>query len=315
MGQYCNFVGFCQNIGMKIDHFPFLEKGDCLGVAAPGARFDDTRLRRGIACLEALGFAVRIPAGIFDQKRYLAGEDGARARVIHDLASDPDIKGIICARGGFGTLRMLPHLDWELIRSRPCLFIGFSDATALLAAVMQRAGFGVVHGPNLVSLADADAPTRSSFLSAVTGHTSHLAVSRGTCIRPGRVRGILAGGNLATLTHLLGTGFEPDFSHAVVFLEDVGEPAYKIDRMLTQMKLSGVFARIRAVITGTFERCDHPEYLPEIFEETFREYHVPVMMGLSAGHGDVNLSLPMGCPVHLDAGAMTLQWQEGGGQS
>lgn len=294
---------------MKINCFPFLEKGNCLGVAAPGARFDDTRLRQGIACLEALGFKVRVPAGIFDQKRYLAGEDGARAQVIHDLASDPDIRGIICARGGFGTLRMLPCLDWDLIRSRPRLFIGFSDATALLAAVMQQAGFGVVHGPNLVSLADADAPTRFSFLNAVTGRTSHLSISRGTCVRPGRAEGVLTGGNLATLTHLLGTGFAPDFSQAVVFLEDVGEPAYKIDRMLTQMKLAGVFARIRAVVTGTFERCDHPEYLPEIFEEIFREYHVPVVMGLDAGHGAVNLSLPMGCPVHLDAGAMTLQWQ------
>jgi len=95
-----------------------------------------------------------------------------------------------------------------------------------------------------------------------------------------------------------------------VFLEDVGEPAYKIDRMLTQMKLAGVFTRIRGVITGTFERCDHPEYLPEIFAEIFGEYQVPVLMGLETGHGAVNLSLPMGCMVHLDADLMTLQWQK-----
>jgi muramoyltetrapeptide carboxypeptidase len=122
------------------------------------------------------------------------------------------------------------------------------------------------------------------------------------------------GGNLATLVHLLGTGFAPDFSNGVVFLEDVGEPAYKIDRMLTQMKLAGLFDRIRGVITGTFERCDHPEYMPDIFTDIFGEYRVPVLMGLEAGHGVMNRSLPMGGPVQLDTGDMTLRWQQNMGR-
>jgi muramoyltetrapeptide carboxypeptidase len=295
---------------MKINPVPFLKKGDCVGVAAPGARFDKTRLDQGIACLKSLGFGVKVPAEIFDQKRYLAGDDRCRAEVIHDLAVDPDIKGIICARGGFGAMRMLSHLDWHLIETHPKLFVGFSDATALLTAVMQQARTGVVHGPNLVSLAEADPVTRTAFLDAVTGRVTGVSIDRGVCVAPGCAEGILAGGNLATLTHLLGTKFAPDFSQAVVFLEDVGEPAYKIDRMLTQMKLAGVFTRVRGVITGTFERCDHPEYLPEIFADIFGEYQIPVLMGLDAGHGAVNLSLPMGCPIHLDTDLMTLQWQK-----
>jgi muramoyltetrapeptide carboxypeptidase len=297
---------------MKSNHVPFLEKGDQVGVAAPGARFDKTRLYQGIDCLKNLGFEVRLPAQIFDRKRYLAGEDACRAKVINDLVADPDIKGIICARGGFGALRMLSYLDWDLIQTRPKLFIGFSDATALLTAVMQQADIGVVHGPNLVSLADAEFRTRTAFFDAVTGRISEISIDQGACVvAPGRAGGILAGGNLATLTHLLGTGFAPDFSYKVVFLEDVGEPAYKIDRMLTQMKLASRFTHIQGVITGTFEHCDHPELLPEIFAETFGEYQVPVVMGLAAGHGRVNLSLPMGMPVHLDTRTMTLKWKQG----
>jgi muramoyltetrapeptide carboxypeptidase len=306
--QYCNFSEFCQNIGMKINCLPCLEKGDRVGVAAPSARFDKIRLQQGIICLEKFGFQVQVPDPIFEQKRYLAGDDLSRARVINALAADPDIKGIICARGGFGAMRMLSYLDWPLIQAHPKLFIGFSDATALLTAVMQRANIGVIHGPNLVSLADADFQTRTSFLDTVTGHGAALKIPQGLCVASGRATGILAGGNLATLTHLVGTKFAPDFSRAVVFLEDVGEPAYKIDRMLTQMKMAGLFSCVRAVVTGTFERCDHPEYLPEILFDIFGEYRVPVLMGLAAGHGGVNLSLPMGCRVDLDADAKTLTW-------
>ena len=296
---------------MKINCFPFLEKKDQVGVAAPSARFDEVLLHQGIISLEKLGFQVQVRDRIFEQKRYLAGDDLSRAKVINDLAANPDIKGIICARGGFGAMRMLSYLDWHLIQAHPKLFIGFSDATALLTAVMQRANIGVVHGPNLVSLADADLHTRTCFLNTVTGRGAELKIPRGICVTPGRATGILVGGNLATLTHLVGTAFAPDFSQGVVFLEDVGEPAYKIDRMLTQMKLAGLFTRVRAVVTGTFEQCDHPEYLPEIFFDIFGEYQVPVLMGLAAGHGTVNLSLPMGCRVDLDADAKILKWPAG----
>ncbi len=201
---------------------PFLEKGDQVGVAAPGARFDVTRLNQGIECLKILGFRVKAPDQIFGQKRYLAGNDQCRAEVIHGLVSDPDIRGIICARGGFGTLRMLPYLDWQLIRTHPKLFIGFSDATALLIPVMQRAGMGVIHGPNLVSLVNAGPATCTAFSNALTGQICVVSIARGGCVVPGRAAGVLVGGNLATLVHLLGTGFSPDFSNGVVFLEDVG---------------------------------------------------------------------------------------------
>ncbi len=293
---------------MKIKIFPRLEKGDLMGVAAPCARFDQSLLNQGIDSLKQLGFAVRIPEQIYEKKRYLAGEDLCRAAVINELAADPDVKGIICARGGFGAMRMLAHLDWDLIQTRPKLFVGFSDATALLTAVMQQAGSSVVHGPNLVSLAQPDALTLDAFFAAVTGTLTSVAVDQGVCLIPGKAKGVLAGGNLATLVHLVGTRFAPDFSGTVLFLEDVGEPAYKIDRMLSQMKMAGLFTHVSGVVTGAFTQCDQKEYLPEIFDDIFAEYNIPVLMGLASGHGKTNLSLAMGHHVFLDADAGLLQW-------
>ncbi|MCF8093365.1 MAG: LD-carboxypeptidase [Desulfotignum sp.] len=295
---------------MKINIFPRLVKGDLMGVAAPCARFDQSRLNQGIACLKQLGFAVRIPEQIYEKKRYLAGDDLCRAAVINQLAADPDVKGIICARGGFGAMRMLTHLDWDLIRIHPKLFVGFSDATALLTAVMQQAGISVIHGPNLVSLAAPDAPTLDTFFAAVTGTLTGVTADDGICLKPGLAKGVLAGGNLATLAHLVGTRFAPDFSGTVLFLEDVGEPAYKIDRMLSQMKMAGLFTHVSGVVTGEFCQCDQKQYLPEIFEDIFAEYNIPVLMGLASGHGRTNLSLAMGRQVLLDADAGRVQWQK-----
>ncbi|MBU3954169.1 MAG: LD-carboxypeptidase, partial [Proteobacteria bacterium] len=247
-----------------IKRFYPLKKGDTIGVIAPSARFDENRLNQGIDCLKTLGFQVHVPEAIFREKRYLAGDDASRAAVVNALFADPKIKGIIAARGGFGAMRMLKHLDWELIRENPKLVIGFSDATAFLMAVVQQAQFAVVHGPNLVSLANADPLTISSFYQTITGSLADILISQGQCLEPGQAAGKLLGGNLATLTHLIGTPFQPDFMGAVLFLEDVGEPAYKIDRMLSQMKMAGLFRGVKGVITGSFENCDNPEYIPWI---------------------------------------------------
>ncbi len=292
-----------------VNNFHCIKKGDTIGVAAPSARFDMEKLDRGIACLRDLGFDVHVPQEVFKKKRYLAGEDQSRAKVVNDLFADPDIKGIISARGGFGAMRMLDFLDWKLIQNSPKLFMGFSDATALLTAIIQRTGFGVVHGPNLVSLAEADSQTISSFYRTITGIPGDFFIDQGLCLRSGQARGKFIGGNISTLTHLTGTRFQPDFRGAVVFLEDVGEPAYKIDRMLSQMKMANLFQGIQGVISGSFENCENQDYLSQILLEIFEEYGVPILMGLTAGHGKVNLSLAMGGEVVLDATNSRLTWQ------
>ncbi len=284
-----------------------LKKGDTIGVAAPSARFDEKKLNQGIDCLKNLGFQVHVPREIFGEKRYLAGDDASRAAVLNELFANPRIKGIISARGGFGAMRMLADLDWELIQQNPKLFMGFSDATALLMALIQQTQFAGVHGPNLVSLADADTETISSFSQAITGLPRDILIPQGLCLATGLVEGKLLGGNMATLAHLIGTPFQPDFKGAVLFLEDVGEPAYKIDRMLSQMKMAGLFLGVQGVVTGSFDSCENQEYIPKILSEIFDG--IPLLMGLAAGHGDLNLSLVMGLDVVLDTSRALLRWK------
>lgn len=204
-------------------------------------------------------------------------------------------------------MRMLPYLDWELIKKNPKLLMGFSDATALLMALIQQTQIAGVHGPNLVSLANGDPGTVSSFSRAITGLPEDILIPQGLCLAPGQAEGKLMGGNMATLAHLIGTPFQPDFKGAVLFLEDVGEPAYKIDRMLSQMQMAGLFLGVQGVVTGSFDTCENQEYIPEILSEIFDG--IPLLMGLSAGHGSVNLSLTMGLDVVMDASVGRLKWK------
>lgn len=279
-----------------------------MGVCAPSGSFDLEKFNRGVEVLKDLGFQVTIPREIFERKRYLAGDDMERAKIVNRLFSDPGIQGILCARGGYGALRILNHLDWDLIRKNPKPFMGYSDITAILTAILSETGMPVFHGPHVVSLATADAKTLASFVDALSGPAKTIEIHDGKAIREGVGMGILKGGNLATLCHLLGTRFQPDFAGAVLFLEDIGEPAYKIDRMLTQMKLAGIFDKIHGVITGSFENCDNEEYIEEIVGECFHEYQVPVLFGLDAGHGKTNLSLSFGRMIKMDAMALKIQW-------
>lgn len=286
----------------------FIKPGDTLGICSPSGRFDALKLDLGIQILKNLGFNVRVPEEIFQEKRYLAGDDVSRARVVNQLFSDPGVSGIICARGGFGALRILNHLDWEIINKNPKPFIGFSDITAILMSLINETETPVIHGPNVVSLASADGKTIKSFMNTISGLKETIEIPHGKVIREGICTGMLKGGNLATLSHLMGTRFQPDFADAVFFFEDIGEPAYKIDRMLTQMKMAGVFDKIHGVITGSFENCDNEEYIEEIVDECFDEYNVPVLSGLDAGHGKTNRSLFFGKAIYMDTTTLKIQW-------
>jgi muramoyltetrapeptide carboxypeptidase len=288
--------------------FTHLRTGSRLGVCAPSARFDSESLASGIKVLENLGFKVQVPEEIFKKKRYLAGDDMLRADVINTLFLDPAIDGIICARGGFGAMRVLDHLNWNTIRQNPKPFIGFSDNTAILLAIMAQTKTAVIHGPNVVSLARAQQPTIDAFYKTLMGSYDKIDMPGAQIIKSGRCSGILKGGNLATISHLLGTRFQPDFKNAIVFIEDIGEPAYKIDRMLTQMKMAGLFKGICGVITGSFENCDNDAYLSEILLEIFEEYDIPVLSGLDSGHGKVNLPLCMGTLMNMDTEPARIQW-------
>jgi len=295
--------------GMKnLDENFFLNPGDTIGICAPAACFERERFARGINALETMGFKALIPDEIFERKRYLAGDDEKRACVVNSLFSDSGIDGIICARGGFGSMRILELIDWDGVCTSSKPFMGYSDNTALVVNIIQRAMIPVFHGPDVLYLADADDAMLSCVYDNLTGVLTPVHFDHAGVIRHGRAAGILTGGNLSTLSHLLGTGFQPDFKDAVVFLEDTGESAYRIDRMLSQMKMAGMFDGVRAVVTGSFENCSNDEYLDQILREIFMPYNVPVISGLASGHGKVNLPLLMGTQISIDTDRLTIEW-------
>ncbi|MEA2060329.1 MAG: LD-carboxypeptidase [Thermodesulfobacteriota bacterium] len=286
---------------MEIKKVNRLVPGDRIGICAPSGSFDRERLDRGVKLITEMGFNVYVPDLICRKTRYLAGSDSQRAAVVNALFSNRDIKGIVCARGGFGAMRMLPFVDFEMIKKNPKVFAGFSDATALLTVFERMCGFQVIHGPVVTSLVGASSQTIDSFFTALTVSKKDKALTGKRSLVQGKARGILSGGNLATLCHLTGTQFQPEFRDKILFMEEVSEKPYRIDRMLSQMKMAGVFQGIKGVAAGSFEACGREDMLEEILIDVFDEFQVPVITGVEAGHGKHNFSLSFGTKAFLDA--------------
>ncbi|MBW1955474.1 MAG: LD-carboxypeptidase [Deltaproteobacteria bacterium] len=286
-------------------------QGGTLGVVAPSGPFDPALFKKGLAVLVRMGFQTVVPEGLSKKTGYLAGTDAHRAHILHEMFSDGSVEGIICARGGYGSVRILPLLDFDRIRKTPKPLIGFSDISALLNTLYLKCGLVTYHGPVVTTLAEATPKTRKSLNAALKGFQPlELVLSRPRVMRPGKAKGILMGGNLTTLCHLVGTPFAPRYKDAVLLLEDKGEPLYRIDRMLTQMKLSGCFKRIAGLILGEFVDCGDMRSLYRIFRDFFWEYEIPILGGFEIGHGRGNHTVPIGVPVELDThrGSLLFQW-------
>lgn len=279
-----------------------LVPGDRIGIVAPASVFEDAAFRKGADILREMGFLPVIPETLFQKKRYLAGEDAHRAQLINSMFADDGIKAIFCARGGYGTSRILPHLHWETICRCPKIFVGFSDISVLLSALNGRCGMATFHGPVLTSLAVSDPETRASLRAALSSpEPLTYAPDQPVVFRPGTGRGPVTGGNLCTLCHLAGTAFAPETAGRILFLEDCGEPPYKIDRMLTHLRMCGWFDAPAGVMIGSFERCGEVSTILEIMAEVFEDALFPVLGGFEIGHGARNLTLPMGIEAVLDA--------------
>lgn len=285
-----------------------LNAGSTIGVCAPCARFDVSRLDKGISVLENMGFKVWVPDDIYLKDRYFAGTDQLRADVFNRLIQNDSIDAIMAARGGYGSLRILEYLDWELIKKKPKPFIGFSDCTALHSAIHEKTGNVTIHGPNLVSLAEAAQETLDSLYNILTSPFSPPEIFVDQVIIEGHCTGILKGGNLATLASMIGTAYTPDFEGTIFFFEDINEPAYKIDRMLIQMKMAGLFNGLAGVVAGSFKTCDNDDYIPGILVDIFSDYGIPVFTGMDCGHGSKNLSLMLGQPAAIDSTRLQLTW-------
>ena len=287
----------------EINRFPRrLKPAATIGIAAPAGPFDHGLFRRGLRVLEEMGFEVFVPEGLFESNGYLAGDDHHRARQLNALFADDSVDAIICARGGYGCMRILPLLDYEAIKSRPKVFLGFSDITALLSVLLTRTGLVTFHGPVVTRLAEASGTEQQALLEAVSSAAPlRIQVPDGITLAPGSATGMLCGGNLTILCHLIGTPFAPDFAGKILFLEDQGEAPYRIDRMLVHMKLAGCFDDLAGLVLGSFQDCGPPEDILRIVGDVLGDCNLPILTGLDAGHGSLNLTLPMGVEATLDA--------------
>ena len=288
-----------------------LKPGDKIGIAAPASPFDMESYNLGIRVLESIGLNVSVLDGIFDANRYLAGSDANRANSLNKLFADTSIKAIICARGGYGSIRILPLLDYNIIRNNPKIFVGFSDVSAILSTIYAKCGFVTFHGPMVTTLSDASQKTKESMMAAFFSDSKpEITIKDGITLRQGSASGIVSGGNLATLCHLAGTPFEPSFKDHILFLEDRGEPTYKIDRMLTQMKMAGFFDGIAGLVLGFFEDCGEIEEVFSVVNNIFKDEDIPILAGFEAGHGRNNITIPFGITATLDSDKHSLSFHE-----
>ncbi|MEZ6030139.1 MAG: LD-carboxypeptidase [Hyphomonadaceae bacterium] len=305
-----------------------LREGDTVGLIVPasplGDRFDMDLVKENIL---AMGLKPKIGAHALDRSGYLAGDDEARAGDVNAMFADKDVKAIFAVRGGWGCARILPHIDWDVVTANPKLLLGYSDITALHMATVARAGFGTVHGPNANSAwgklswenfravaFDGATPTYANPVADADRLVQRAGRTR--TLRSGKARGRLLGGNLTIVASLMGTPWLPDFDGAILFLEDVDEAEYRIDRMLTQLALGGVLGKVAGVVFGQCTDCKASGStlggftLSEVLEHHFAPLGVPVFQGLEFGHIDNQFSLPVGVMAEIDADAGTLKLLE-----
>jgi muramoyltetrapeptide carboxypeptidase len=279
---------------------PWLAPGARIAVVAPASPFDAASFELGMVRLRDR-YLVDHDASILDRRGYFAGDDTRRLRELAAALADDRIDGIIAARGGYGATRLLPHLDVERVRRRPKLLIGFSDITAM-HALWARAQVASVHGMMVATLGRAPAPQVSRWFDALEGRFSPCV--RGlTTITSGQAEGVLLGGNLTVLTALIGTPYFPRLDGAILFLEDVGERPYRIDRMLTTWRSAGVLAAVRGIALGAFEKAepgDDGVTAHDVLRERLGDLGIPVVSSVPSGHIDDNLELPLGTSVRLD---------------
>ena len=290
---------------------PRLKPGDTIGIVAPAGPFDPEKFMKGKAVLESMGFQTFFDEDIFQKHGFLAGTDSQRLEQVNRLFADPCVQAIVCARGGYGSMRILPFLDFEAIQTHPKIFLGFSDVSALLSVLCDQCGLITFHGPLVTTLAKATEKTIVAMKTALTSDAPLVLIPEdGQVIKSGVCSGLVTGGNLTTLCHLVGTPYAPNFKGKILFFEDVGEMPYRIDRMLTQMKMAGCFKEIAGLILGTFKDCGQLNEIVGIFNTIFEDANIPILAGFNMGHGEHNLTIPMGLGATLDTDKKRLLFHE-----
>lgn len=250
---------------------------------------------------------------IFARQGYMAGDDAARLTELERALGDPAVKAVVCARGGYGLLRLLDRIDVSALARYPKLIVGFSDIT-VLHAIAGRAGVASLHGPVVTQLGELPVSDVEALCNALESPEPPPPLAGLRCLQPGAAEGVLAGGNLEVLSRLVGTEYTPVpwLAGSVLVLEEVGERPYRIDRALTQLALGGALGGVRGAIVGDLVRCAEADgsgpSAEQVFAERLGRFGIPMVAGAPVGHGGRNRALPLGARVRLDAGAGTVEF-------
>lgn len=303
-----------------------LQPGDTVGMVLPASlEFEANELSIGVDNLEALGFRVRVGEHARDRHGYFAGRDLDRAADINAMFADPEVDGVFTYTGGWGSPRLLPHLDYDTIRRNPKVLIGFSDVTALINTIHQRTGLVTFHGP--VASSNLEPYSLENLRRVIMNSDPIGTLSnppkpdnaliqrryRTYTIRGGRARGPIVGGNLTLLTAVMGTPYEVATDGAILFLEDVREAVYRVDRMLTQLSLGGKLQNVAGVVFGYCTNCPAERSsfsLEQVLRHHLEPLGVPVFAGFAFGHLEQKLTLPIGIEATIDAEAGTVTIDE-----
>jgi muramoyltetrapeptide carboxypeptidase len=296
-----------------------LKKGSTIGLIAPSSPVKNISIvYKAIKILEGQGFNVVTGESISKRYGYLSGEDYIRANDINNMFKDKNIDGIFCLRGGYGVPRILDKLDYNLIKNNPKLFIGYSDITALHIVLNQRCDIITFHGPMVASdmIDDFDEFSKQSYFRAITSVESlgEIKNPEGIPIKSmvkGKAFGKIIGGNLSLIAATLGTPYEINTKGKILFLEDIDECTYSIDRMLTQLRLAGKLNDCRGIILGDFKNCNLQREddltLMEVFNDIIKESGKPTIYNFKAGHCKPKVTLPLGVKAYIDADECTIK--------
>lgn len=303
-----------------------LKKGDTVGLITPGSFIGDDGLQKAVENIEGLGFQVKLSKNIRAERGFNAGTDAQRLADLHSMFGDNKVDGIWCARGGYGCSRLLPNINYKLIKKNPKVLIGFSDITALIQAIYKETGLVGFHGP--VGSSDFTDYTKEYLTKVLIEPQDNLtinlskeneelaktnAVYQATTIRGGIAQGKLVGGNLSLLAPLAGTKYQPKIKGKLLFMEEIGEAPYRIDRMLTQLRQSYPLKDAAGIILGVFRGCEMKEgsrslSLMDTLKDRLGDLGIPIFYGAAIGHISNNMTLPVGVKAKLDAdkGLITL---------
>lgn len=311
---------------MKIIKPKKLSPGDLIGIVSPASSpVDLEKINNGVIYLEKLGYKVIVGKHVYSENDHYAGNDSQRLDDFQSMFKNKDVKAIFCSRGGYGSGRLLNDIDYSLIKKNPKILVGYSDITALQLAILKKCGLVTFAGP-MVAVdfgGEVDEFTEEVFWRTITsdkkiGKLANPDDEKFYVLTKGRGEGQLVGGNLSLVVSLMGTKYQPDFKDSILFLEEIAEPPYKIDRFFNQLRLANVFGNIKGLIFGRFVDCYDTDAtqrsftLNEVIVDYFEKLKLPVIYNVKHGHLTQNITLPIGLKCKINSSRGFIEINEAG---